>query len=92
MGMATMMKDKLMQSLLEAIMEDEVRAALGANTRPEFEAAAREGAILVSLALEHGIPLDVLKNIVKRNANGEPITIVGAVIDSLIARRVGDDR
>jgi hypothetical protein len=55
----------------------------GAKTGSEFEAVARDGAILLSLALQHGVPLETLKYTVTRNENGEPSTIVGAVIDIL---------
>ena len=48
------------------------------------EAIARDGAVLMSLALQYGVPLENLKSAVTRDARGEPSSIVGAVVDKLL--------
>ena len=47
------------------------------------DAIARDGAILLSLALQHGVALDVIKHALTRESNGEPSTVIGAVADEL---------
>ncbi len=57
----------------------------GAKVGSDLEAAARDGAILLSLAIQHSIPLDRMSHSLTRESSGAPSTIVGAVID-LLAR------
>ena len=51
----------------------------------QSEAIARDGAVLVSMALQHGVPLQTIQHAVTRNSNNEPTSIVGAVVDRLIS-------
>lgn len=46
---------------------------------------ARDAAVTLSLALQHGTPLDAIRAAVTRDNAGNPAGIVGAVLD-LIAR------
>jgi hypothetical protein len=55
----------------------------GAKAGSDVEATARDGAILLSLALQYGVPYDVIKRAITREHNGKPSTIVGAVIDRI---------
>lgn len=55
----------------------------GGKTGSDFEAVARDGAILLSLALQHHVALETIKHAITRESNGEPSTIVGAVVDRL---------
>lgn len=55
----------------------------GAKTGSDFEAIARDGAILLSLALQHGAALTTIKHAITREGNGEPSTVIGAVVDRL---------
>ena len=48
------------------------------------EAIARDGAVLMSLGLQYGVPLENLKSAVTRDARGGPSSIVGAVVDKLL--------
>ena len=48
-----------------------------------LEAAARDAAVLVSLALQYGAPVAQLREGVTRDARGEPASIVGAVLDAM---------
>lgn len=53
----------------------------------DIEAILRDGAILLSFALQHGAPLDELVHAMTRNASGEVASVLGrlaeAVKDSL---------
>jgi hypothetical protein len=42
-----------------------------------------DGAVAVSLALQYGCPIDVLKRGMKRNADGTAIGPLGAVLDKI---------
>jgi hypothetical protein len=55
----------------------------GAKTGSSFEAIARDGAIMLSLALQYHIPLDTIRHAITRDTDGKPSTIVGAVVDRL---------
>jgi hypothetical protein len=48
------------------------------------EAIARDGAILLSLALQHGCSLETMAHAITREERGEPSTIIGAVVDELV--------
>lgn len=49
----------------------------------DIQALARDGAILVSLALQHGCELDVMANAVTRDEQGKPSSLIGALIDKI---------
>lgn len=45
---------------------------------------ARDGAVLLSLALQHGVPLPTMCHAVCRDKAGSATTIIGAVIDRIM--------
>lgn len=49
----------------------------------DIEAAARDAAILISLAMQHGVPLAQLREGVTRGVQGEPASVIGAVLDAM---------
>lgn len=53
----------------------------GAKTGTEVEANIRDTAILVSLALQHGVPIKTLAAATTREGDGRPSTIIGVVLD-----------
>jgi hypothetical protein len=55
----------------------------GTKAGSEMDAIARDSAVLLSLALQHGVSFDIIKHAITRNAQGAPDTIVGAVIDRI---------
>lgn len=57
----------------------------GAKAGSEIEAIARDSAVLLSLALQHGVAIDVVKHAITREADGRPQTILGRVVDLLAA-------
>jgi hypothetical protein len=48
-----------------------------------FEAIARDAAILMSLALQHGCPLDTIRHALTRNADGTAQSLMGRVVDRI---------
>jgi hypothetical protein len=55
----------------------------GAKAGSELEAMVRDGAILLSLAMQHHVPLDLIRRAVTREQNGVASTIIGTVLDKL---------
>jgi hypothetical protein len=55
----------------------------GRKASSDLEWTARDGAILLSLAIQHGVPLDTIKAALTRNPDGSPSTLIGAVADRL---------
>lgn len=55
----------------------------GTKAGSDQEAVARDGAVVLSIALQYGVPLATLASAITRSASGEPSSIVGAVIDKL---------
>jgi hypothetical protein len=47
------------------------------------EAIARDGAVVLSVALQYGASLDTIRHAVTRDDQGQPTSIVGAVVDHL---------
>jgi hypothetical protein len=50
----------------------------------QVEAIARDGAILLSLALQNGVKLSDIAHAITRDSRNNPASIVGAVIDQLM--------
>ena len=48
-----------------------------------MEAIARDGAVLLSIAIQHGVPLDTMRHAITREQDGSPSTVIGAVLDQL---------
>jgi hypothetical protein len=56
----------------------------GGKSGEQVEAIARDGAVLLSMALQFGVPLQTIKNAITRDGQGEAQSIIGAVIDRLM--------
>lgn len=55
----------------------------GGKSGESVEAIARDGAILLSLCLQHYVPLDTIRHALTRDGQNAPLSIVGAVVDKL---------
>lgn len=55
----------------------------GAKAGSEVEAVTRDGAVILSIALQYGVPLDTIRHALTRDHDGSPSTIIGAVVDRL---------
>ena len=62
----------------------------GGKSGEQVEAIARDGAVLLSLALQHGVTLDTIRHSITRDAQGQPSSVVGAVVDRLIDIQAAD--
>jgi ribonucleoside-diphosphate reductase alpha chain len=49
----------------------------------QADANARDAAILASIALQHGAPLDVIRKALLRDSRGQPSSPVGMALDML---------
>jgi hypothetical protein len=56
----------------------------GGKSGEQVEAIARDGAVLLSIALQHGVALDTIRHAITRDGQGAPSSIVGAVVDRLL--------
>ncbi len=57
----------------------------GGKSGEQVEAIARDGAVLVSMCLQHGVSMETIRKALTRDVRGEAQSIVGAVIDKLSA-------
>jgi hypothetical protein len=48
-----------------------------------LEAIARDAAVMLSIAVQFGVPLVTLRHAITREQDGTPSSIIGAVIDQL---------
>jgi hypothetical protein len=55
----------------------------GGKSGQQVEAIARDGAVLLSLALQYGVPLENIKSAITRDERGDAASIIGAVVDRL---------
>ena len=47
------------------------------------DACARDAAVVCSIALQHGVPLDVIRGALLRNADGSASTQLGVALDRI---------
>lgn len=55
----------------------------GGKSGELVEAIARDGAVLLSIALQHGASIETISHSITRDNQGHPSSIVGAVVDAL---------
>lgn len=55
----------------------------GGKSGEMVEAIARDGAILLSMALQYGADIHAVKGAITRDSFDKPMSIVGAVVDRL---------
>lgn len=60
----------------------------GTKAGSMVEAVARDGAVLLSIALQYGVPLETIKHSLTREQDGAPSSIMGAIVDRLSAGAV----
>jgi hypothetical protein len=48
-----------------------------------LDGVCRDSAVLMSLALQHGVDLGTMMHAITRNEDGEASTIIGAIVDRL---------
>lgn len=62
-----------------------VRDKAAAKLGEQLDGVCRDGAIMLSMALQHGVALETLKHAITRTGNGEPSSLVGAIVDRMTA-------
>jgi hypothetical protein len=55
----------------------------GGKSGEQVEAIARDGAVILSMALQYGVPIDTIKHAITRDGQGAASSIIGAVVDRL---------
>ena len=50
------------------------------------DAAARDSAVVCSIALQHGVPLDTIRHALLRDARGNPSSPLGMALDIIAGR------
>ena len=53
------------------------------KTGQDVQFTARDGAVVLSLALQHGTPIETIRHAVTRDKSGEGASILGAIVDAL---------
>jgi hypothetical protein len=56
----------------------------GGKSGEIVEAIARDFAVVTSMALQYGVPLEIIQHAMTRDSQGQPTSIGGAVIDRLV--------
>ena len=66
----------------------------GGKTGQDIQSTARDAAVVLSLALQHGAPIETIRHAVTRNGSGEAASILGATVDRLamVSVRAAEDR
>lgn len=64
----------------------------GAKCGTDADTAAKDAAIVASLALQHGVPCDVIQRAVTRNRDGTASGPLGAALDLLAAASPATDQ
>lgn len=60
----------------------------GSKRGTQTDSVCRDAAVLLSIALQYGVPLIVIKDALTRDADGKPSSITGAVVDELCKLKV----
>jgi len=55
----------------------------GGKSGEQVQTIARDGAIMASLALQHGVTIDTMHHAITRNSQDEPQSVLGVVVDGL---------
>ena len=55
----------------------------GGKTGQDIQSTARDAAVALSLALQHGTPIEKIRHAVTRDGSGAAGSILGAIIDAI---------
>jgi hypothetical protein len=58
----------------------------GGKTGQDIQSTARDAALVLSLALQHGTPIETIRHAVTRGTSEEPASILGAVVNSITTK------
>ena len=57
----------------------------GGKTGQDIQSTARDAALVLSLAMQHGVTIETIRHAVTRSGSGEAASILGAIVDALPA-------
>ena len=57
----------------------------GGKTGQDIQSTARDAAVVLSLALQHGTPIEAIQHAITRSGSGAAASILGAIVDVLPA-------
>ena len=57
----------------------------GCKSGTDVQAVARDASIILSLALQHGVPIATIAKAITRNEGERPASLIGAVVDLIAA-------
>jgi len=55
----------------------------GGKTGQDIQSTARDAAVVLSLALQHGTPIETIRHAITRDGFGAAASILGAIVDAL---------
>ena len=55
----------------------------GAKAGQEIEAILRDAAVLISLCLQHGVPLETVQHALTKDDDGKHSSVIGAIMGAL---------
>jgi hypothetical protein len=64
----------------------------GGKSGQDIQSTARDAAVVLSLALQHGAAIETIRHAVTRNGSGEATSILGAIVDCLPTPEAAGDR
>jgi hypothetical protein len=62
----------------------------GAKVGSEMESVTRDAAVILSLAIQHGVPLDTIRHAIARDRHGVAQSVIGCVVDKIYGERKND--
>jgi hypothetical protein len=63
----------------------------GGKTGQDIQSTARDAAVVISLALQHGVPVADLRHAVTRDSSGAAASILGAIVDRISTQTFSGD-
>jgi ribonucleoside-diphosphate reductase alpha chain len=59
----------------------------GGKSGSDADAAAKDTAVICSIALQHSVPVQTIRHALLRDARGNPASVLGAALDLLLAEQ-----
>ena len=64
----------------------------GGKSGEAIESIARDGAVMLSMALQHGATIETIAHAITRDGQDQPQTIVGAIVDMMAKEQSANGR
>jgi hypothetical protein len=63
----------------------------GGKTGQDIQSTARDAAVVLSLALQHGTPIETIRHAITRDGFGAAASILGAIVDCISTKTFSGD-